>query len=683
MKTSLTKYLIYALVLLIPLTHKEMFSVYDPDLVWSKFVLSVIAVFGLYSFLKNVKRYIKDPFFVLLVLTLFFQVLSMFQSKDILNSLRYISFFSAIVLSYPVILDFITNDVLAITKIIKLYLFAFFVVLFFLSYQYYLQTNFGVAIGGVWPVPGFSARYASTFWDVNHFGIYLASTFFLFIPRIVGQRSGNLIEKALYIVGVFGILISFYLTKSRSSMIGFASGLSLFFYVAISLKGYKRRFLSKSKLFVLTGILIPTIPLAFMWVFAERIRDFFLYRSVSFFSHLFLLKVGVLVGLHKFFTGIGVNSFYAYFKQSTWASAYYYIDSAALNVKLPLHSLWLESLAETGILGFVVYVSLWVLLLGGLIKLAYLKHDFVALGLASGVLSFLVGGFFYSYKSEFFWFYVLVSLAYVSVNYKGKYVDLEKGSWNIKSINFYGTCVKIRSLSLSLVTAISLLLPFIFIFKPLTHIEIAGMLKYWNVPHRQNFLLEFYQKMIFNFRYILGSYSYVGRLLNSLLYVGGIVVGYGILSKYMSRKKMAFLGIIVGLSSFLFVFNLQRSSYDGDLTFMLELGQNRGLFDRSEVYVDENVDYYLLQFYCEKVERPMSTVRGAFLITPCTVRDDGKFLSSKGIKITTKSVFIGSTDFVDKWNESILGYAPGLKLARIDRGRFSMLIFEPKAKTSI
>ena len=96
--------------------------------------------------------------------------------------------------------------------------------------------------------------------------------------------------------------------------------------------------------------------------------------------------------MQNFFLGIGVNAFSEYFKTSIWAESYYYIDKAALNLKLPLHNLWLEAWVETGVFSFVVFAALWAVALNDLFKIYKKDKDYISLGLASGVLAFLVGG---------------------------------------------------------------------------------------------------------------------------------------------------------------------------------------------------------------------------------------------------------------------------------------------------
>ena len=100
--------LIYLLIITIPLNHKEAFSIYNPDLIWSKFILSALALVGIFYFIKNYRLYIKDPFLLLLLSFVVFQVLSLTQTHDITSSLSIIVFQTAVAFSYIPIRNFMS-----------------------------------------------------------------------------------------------------------------------------------------------------------------------------------------------------------------------------------------------------------------------------------------------------------------------------------------------------------------------------------------------------------------------------------------------------------------------------------------------------------------------------------------------------------------------------------------------
>jgi O-antigen ligase len=546
------EYTIYLFIFLMPLTHKEAYSIFQPDLVWSKFVLMFGAISGVYIFFKNYKFYLQNIYFRLLAIYLGFQILSLLRTEDVKNSLLFIGFFVSILFLYVYVYDFVLRNKNAFENFTKVYLIAFAFLLGFLARQIYLQENFQVATGGVWPVPGYPTRYGSTFWDVNHFGIYLGSLFLLFVGylfnnikikskadslfealtpirariliwalSIKGLSSGLNNEKIsfnkskiiLFTSATFLILYALKLTGSRSSLIGLGVGIFVFIvgYAFIKNKLSDVFINYRSLLFIALANILPII---IMVIFKEEIRTAFLYRAVSFYAHLFLLKVGILTGLENFFFGIGVNAFSEYFKTSIWADSYYYIDRAALNLKLPLHNLWLESWVETGVFSFIFFALLWIVCISDLYKIYKQKKDYFALGLASGIIVFLVGGLFYSYKSEFFWFYAVMAFAYASTKIEHSMV-----------FNFQ----KLRSLRpwMFLISAISLIFPVLFFTMPPVLEEIYNY--YYYMPDNKFF--DLWIILLDNFRYIIGNYSFTGRFLMVFLYFSAIFSSLSLLRK--------------------------------------------------------------------------------------------------------------------------------------------------------
>ena len=245
---DLAKYLLFSLILLIPLTHKEMFSILDKDLVWSRFVFALIAIIGVVLVIKERKKLFFDPFFALLLIILGFHTLSLFQSKNLYESVRMILFIFTVTFSYPVFQKYISLRADNLTSLIKLYLLSFFGVILFLVFQIYMQENFGVATGGVWPVPKFSTRFGSTFWDVNHFGAYLSSFIFMISGFVLSRRKDkvSILKLSPYLLSIPLALLALYFTASRSALLGFTSGFVVF--TGLFLSSYKKGnfFVSKS-----------------------------------------------------------------------------------------------------------------------------------------------------------------------------------------------------------------------------------------------------------------------------------------------------------------------------------------------------------------------------------------------------------------------------------------------------
>jgi len=726
---NVSKFLLIILIFLIPLTHKESFSILDPDLVWSRFILLAVSIVGLVIFVRNLKSYIKNPIFVLFSFVVLFHALSLLQSKDLVDSLRMVGFLTAILFLYPVVKKVISINSGNIFDLIKVYVVSFLGVIVFLIFQYYLQTNFGIAIGGVWPVPGYPARYGATFWDVNHFGAYLSSFIFLiagyFLTVIRGK--GRMVLSFALVLVIIIALFAFYLTASRSAFIGFFTGTLVFagIFAGTSRIAERKKKTGRNWIWTLLGFGIAGVPLGLFAALADRFHAEFLYRSVSFYSHLFLLKVGIQTGLSHFLLGIGTNSFYAYFRQSEWANVYYYIDRSALNFKLPLHSIWLEAFVETGIVSFLFYLAFWIVLIRALYKVyrdsTQVKPDYLALGFMAGIVSFLVGGLFYSYKAEFFWVYVLIAAGYMMSRTKLKFPDRLFSLAVLKEIAVLRTFKRYLLLSASLMV---LIIPMGYTFNAMT----PGELEIFSVAKSSNPFIFFYQYLLDLFRYVFGSYTFTGRLFSVLFYFGSIFLLVGIYRRFYDLvKSIALAAITVNLFALLVpvirvsadwyftflillgagfllmilgkkikpavhVFKLRykvlfvllvfsalvsnfsayrfyKNSYSSDLTFLLELAGNRKIFDKAYIGIDSSVDENFLQYYCEE---PAWRSNSYYESRKCIV---SRNISLQDAKNYQKIVYIGSEEYINK----ILNVAAFSKPpVRLNSGEYSVLIYDFK-----
>jgi hypothetical protein len=748
---KIQEYLIYLLILTLPLTHKEAFSIFQPDLVWSKFVLAACALFGVIIFVKNIKLYLKNIYFRLLSVYLGFQLLSLFRSKDLENSFLFIGFFTSVLFLFVFIHDFLRRN--SIEKLIKGYLVSLIFVLGFLVRQIYLQETFHDATGGVWPVPGYPTRYGSTFWDVNHFGIYLVSLFLLLLgylldkykmhtasktvfeklsplrsrllvlalrlKRLKPSVSYQFIDKRLIFIIILylgAILYAFKLTGSRSSLLGLLTGLTFLFIGYFFLKKKLTDvFINYRSLTVISlGLLLPIVLLI---LFKEDIRGAFLYRAVSFYAHLFLLKVGILTGIENFFLGIGVNAFSEYFKTSIWAESYYYIDKAALNLKLPLHNLWLEAWVETGVFSFAFFAALWGISVTDLFKIYKRNIDYIALGLSAGILAFLVGGLFYSYKSEFFWLYAVIGFAYASIKAE-QHLDINFSAF--KSIKSW----------IGLICGLSLVFPLLFFTMPPALAEIDN---YYYAPVENNFF-SLWLLLLENFRYVIGNYSFTGRMLMAMLYLSAIFSSLSVLRKInlsfftglltttlvfltwnlfnpaimISYNSFVFYSFIVFLNILISLTPIQRkaitslrrrppyvfelliiallpfsvassierydSTYDTNINFLIELAANRSKTNDAEIFVQEDSLIPLVQYYADRVEDDES---GVFYIVPSTIRPIENFSCERtpllaGLKYL---LLVESSYECPKLAEGM----PHVSV--IDQGGYKLIIYEEKIRS--
>ncbi|TXI32616.1 MAG: O-antigen ligase domain-containing protein [Niabella sp.] len=755
---TLDKFLILALVFLIPFTHKESFSVYDPDLVWSKFLLVICGLRGAWYFAKNYKSYLRDVSFVLLLAVLGFQVFSLLYTKDFGSSIRYIGFFASVVFLYPLIKHYLLEHHFRIGTIINTYSAGFSVVVLFLIRQIYLQENFQIATGGVWPVPGYPTRYGSTFWDVNHFGIYLVSLFFIFLGYAVHLSTKNIkhysnenvvrafLLKSLFKIKNFGevitskfesvipfklslnawflylaaVIIPFILriTGSRSSSLGFLFGLLVVGVLFINRDRNLGSFLRNAYVWLFAGLSVFFVYIGSFYFFNASIRAAFLYRSVSFYSHLFLLKAGIITGVMNPI-GIGINAFSSYFQTSAWADTYYYIDKSALSLKLPLHNLWLEVWVETGVLSFIAFLMLWGIVLFNLFRLYKHEKDFCAVTMLAALVAFGVGGLFYSYKAEFFWFVFLLSAAYGS---KGGV----KNQFSNISINRY----KVFRLISYLVVLVLFTIPFYFFTQPINTKEI----QYFNLNNLQsaNIIENFYFYGLNLTRYIIGNYAFTGRFFNLILYFSAFAVfvaTFRVLRFHLINSLMLTLvifevvavlfspvGIVSPIWIYVFVVSIcafiisligkkflkfkngvsfyvlfialilitpfyikknidqLNSDFPYYLNFMFELAANKSKTNDAVIYVQEDAWVELADYYAASVE---TADDGSFYLdqntilpanTICSYAGDPYDFGSKFIIVTTK-------DYACPF-----AVQAQYNLSKIEQGNFILYIFEMKKR---
>jgi len=715
-KPKLSDVLVVLFIFLIPLTHKEMFSVFDQDLMWSRLILVIIGVIGFGIFIKKYKNYGKDIFYIFLSSILFGQLFSLFYTLDQTSTIRLMLFQAAITFSYPFFREY--TEKYGFKLILKSYLISFLCVFCFFIYQYILHNYFNKLTGGIWPVGGYPTRYGATFWDVNHYGAYLSSLFFVLVGAFLQYKKE--IDRKFYAVGAFLALLALNFTGSRSALIGFGCAATFFmlFYFSknispkFKLSSNITKIVYKNETFGL-GVAFVTGFFAFIYLFQDFIRTAFLYRSTSFFSHLYLLKAGIGVAVDNFTTGIGANAFYAYFRQSDWASAYYYIDKAALNYKLPLHNLWLEVLVETGLVAFIFFTFMWIVGIGLLIKLYRKKNDYMALGFAAGMISFLVGGLFYSYKAEFFWIYVIIAMVYGSKDLDEN-VTLHKFK-DAKYIFYYifESDYHFRKIALVLISILVFVFNLVYITSPLTKGEMSFIYRKYDIGIIGQFLTNLADMM----RYVIGNYSFTPRIITVILYIGSFLLLIGIFNYFSKFYKsvmaativVCFLTmfrpavyfdeswfyvfvILVSINMILIVldvlkinFNklninyrfyvfalvvfcivsqvssynkLHNNTYNSDLSFIVELAANRSVLNNSIIWVENDYDMELVKYYSDHIQKNVDG--GVLSYKPVSE----KLLSTDQlayINFSFKNVFIVSGVMAQKLRVALAGDVETIK----------------------
>jgi 4-amino-4-deoxy-L-arabinose transferase-like glycosyltransferase len=163
--------------------------------------------------------------------------------------------------------------------------------------------------------------------------------------------------------------------------------------------------------------------------FRAKVKQYFHYRMDSFDSHMLLLT-GTIQIFEKYpLIGGGYGSFFEHFSKTKIAPTYFGRDPAALNTRVPAHTIWGELLAETGILGFTAFVIFCILIIFPPLYLGLRSGDKTEFLLGSVLSAVLAGwfaaGIFYSYNSEYFWIVILLFSAW-SCGKVVKYISTKK-----------------------------------------------------------------------------------------------------------------------------------------------------------------------------------------------------------------------------------------------------------------
>lgn len=428
------KVALYLLLILSVLLHKELFSFYRWDLMPVRAFMLGLFCAGLtkifFWFINKDKKQkkldlniLKDPFIILVILLWVVRGASMFFSLNLEASLLIYSFFTTIVFLVIYLINYFKNNQEDILKYIKAYIYVLFGLTLFGYFQYFLYVKTGVIIGAFWNIPGNIARVGAAFWDVNHYAALLAAM--LPISGVLFLIEKNIKKKLLYSVVPLSLMVTLFLTNSRSAWI--MEGIAALVFVILFLI---RKFGYKSLVMLFAVILLFTT--AFTVEYSKKdspmrakVKQYFHYRMDSFDSHILLLTGATQIFTQYPILGGGYGGFFEHFSQTKIAPEFFGRDPAAFSTRFPAHTLWGELLAETGIIGFSVWLLISLLVLTVLLKAAFSNKDNNIFMLASAMFSIIIGwfvaGIFYSYNAEFFWIVFCLFFSYGVANFKDKY----------------------------------------------------------------------------------------------------------------------------------------------------------------------------------------------------------------------------------------------------------------------
>ncbi|KKS76944.1 MAG: Glycosyl transferase family 39 [candidate division WWE3 bacterium GW2011_GWA2_42_9] len=405
---------VYILILLSVLLHKELFSFYRWDLMPIRaFMLALLAAVLTRVVVwlikerdfSSLRKKIRDPIVISFVLLWLVRLISIVNSKNIQSSIFLLGFFTTSVAMVLLVYFTYKNRPDQILKYLRFFIYTAFTLTLFGWFQFWLYETKGVIIGALWNIPGNLPRVGATFWDVNHYGALLSALLPLLGVLILTGKS--LKGRAVDVLMFISMLAALLLTNSRTAWI--MAGVTFLVFISTLLF---RKIGSKGVLYLFIVLTVISIPFLKEYTvksspFRARIRQYFHYRMDSFDSH-FMLLTGAGQIFEKYpILGGGYGSFFEHFSRTKIAPTYFNRDPAALNTRVPAHTIWGELLAETGILGITTFsvfmFSILAALLYGALKLEKKKEFLISTVFFSTIIGWLTAGIFYSYNSEFFW----------------------------------------------------------------------------------------------------------------------------------------------------------------------------------------------------------------------------------------------------------------------------------------
>ena len=408
------KFSVYILLLLSVFMHKELFSFYRWDLLPVRaFVFATLCAGLLHIYMRYISRgkflelfsKLKEPFVAALVFLWLVTGVSILFTKNLQASIALYGFFTAVV-SVGIYMYFsLRENAAQVLDYVKFYVYLAFGLTLFGYAQLFLFLKYNVILGALWNVPENLPRIGSIFWDVNHYGAFLATLLPVIAALVLIQKRFK--SFVIYALMFVSVGVGVFLTNSRTSWI--LAGVS--FIVSASVLLFKKIGV-RGIIYVIIGLLAVSAPLVYSYSiksspFRAAIKQYFHYRMDSYDSHFLLLQGAVeIFDTYPFFGG-GYGSFFEHFSETKVAPTFFGRDPAALSTRVPAHTLWGEIIAETGIFGLTGFIAL-----SGIILLTLLyvtlnsseaKIYLVSATMFSSIIGLFVAGIFYSYNTEFFW----------------------------------------------------------------------------------------------------------------------------------------------------------------------------------------------------------------------------------------------------------------------------------------
>lgn len=417
------------LVLLFPLANSDLYYFVNHKLYPARAFLVVLIFISELALLANLLRKrsldfiineIKSDQFLKIVLALFaVRAVSIGMSRNYQASFLLLAFFASMIALYLMLKyvysrsnQFLIN--LYLVHILAVALIGFYGIAQALLLLFHIKLP-GVLLGGTF------LRVPATFYDANHLPAYLLTGLPFILVLGWTQRNKIFGRFLLALTGLLGVVV--LLSFSRSGFAGFFLSFVIIFLGVVRF-GYWQK---AAQLFSIALIIAFVIFISGRTQFSlvNRLFGSFTSADKSTVAHVALLYGEFKIFLDHPVIGVGYGSFSEYFRSSEIGKEHAVVDPAT-QVRIPPHSLWLESLSETGLIGFSLYLSLLLLIFESLVKalrkVCGKKDRLYLTGLLAGFLGLNLASVFYSFNLEFFWFYLIFCYLYSRKVYQTKEV---------------------------------------------------------------------------------------------------------------------------------------------------------------------------------------------------------------------------------------------------------------------
>ncbi len=353
----------------------------------------------------------QDPFLFLLISLLGVRVLSLINVINFKFSLTFMVFYLAMIGMYLVMKYVYAREGREFFyQLFQLHAGVVVATSLFSVVQFFFFKGIGRVLPGVWPSTTEPTRFGSTFWDINHYAPYVGSVIPYFLIRLIAAKTNK--ERVLFGF-CFGLTnISLLMTLSRSGWLGYAFGLGVFGLLLIIRKMWRG-----FSWYLAAMILIMLAALAgdmyFNHPISRRIKSLGtnVYNE-SFNAHQILNKGHFELFSRHPVIGSGYGNFSDQFRTTPHAAKYFEIDPVA-EVRLPSHSVWLEIMSETGMLGLTTFLVLVAYVFRRLflaMNTSEEKWRYLGVALFASIAGMLFSSLFYHYNLEYFWLIIFLAV---------------------------------------------------------------------------------------------------------------------------------------------------------------------------------------------------------------------------------------------------------------------------------